>query len=1367
MIDDRNEIRLRVDWDNDGFINSGVSSDTPTNLIPQAAYAAGAKCAYVIDTIHYNDTEVKDVNEYGFTKFQADMSTADSLLVGSGGTLSDVPNGVDPNIYDIKSFMNSEGNFKLTSVDDAPFAFDVYEIAQSYESGSTVLFNLKMPSGLTIGETYIFSMWARAKRNTTDTPFTLTNEVQTTLVTSERNTVQFTESTLADDTWSDWYQLHNIVTFTDIDEYWSLSFNNGGSPLSASALYRLQVGGFMVTQPTTSTDTFDNKTIEDENNSTTTWDATDGYEMRIDTNADDRYFELDTTYSLADGESLFINIDFEIERVNSSNSYKVEIINASDDTVLWDDGGYLGVPSSFTQKNEVAYVKNDTGSSIDLHIRFYNNETTTGNYGMNVRNLEMTKHTLPSAYYKKTIVPNEDRGYVRLASGTAHNYSFQMWRETAGSSSVSLEVFGLALATGERTSLVTDTITVTEDVTRYNLVIPSQGSDYMFLTEFTTADSITLNIKANQITQGTGIYVFNVGDVPSLDDISSYVRSVVWQLGRSDFDSPLAYEGTLEVLLNNDGKEFSVNNPNSPFFGYMRKNLKVLLEIKNGLTWATLWTGWTSEFEINAGRTNNREMTLLCEQGMFRIREGEFSYEPTERVTVKDVVSTIVANSGWRSAKSPFSFTLGFSANLGINTYLQATEDIFTTIDETSELLDLVGMDWGKETETSEALKDILDSENAKLWIDKEGGLVLRNRKHIINAVDNVTASLVLDTTVQDATYEYGDKIVNRVEVIYEPKNEVRNAEIWRTKNPIFVPKRNARNIYKISTVRLPMHFTFEEQRQRTITNVRSRMNDFDITVTHSQTGEEITSIDGSIWVAVSSDGGSYYELQIRNEFEYAVNVEVVVYGDYIEGGSPQTHTVEDIEAQEYLQAVHKETIKVKQLGEFDKAKNMADWLLKRYAYPKGAFKNLSYAVKDATTLNNIITWDLGDILKITETQTGESNRYHTIIAIEGSYMVGDVPRINYVLDRASDSYYNKVGYSTATTATTNLAPELDIVNASVFGADKAITKKAAFLSENGESALEIRSYRLGGTVWFGNSDAYQVARIGSDNNWYKGHADPSLSDYYDSNNAVRSFYNRQYLQDTPVFGSPSQAMMWGLWDKKDSATPNDWGVLHNFPNSIYRLSQAPIDLVHQGSDYTADNYIAWMVDDADNTVDSGLSIVNALDYELHEPPTTQAAALYEGQYHYTDEFFFKPYSVPFWIQSVVLNSNGKIQDPAILDLQRLNNITLAQNTTYYVSLWGASEAGRTVDIDVVILEHDGLTEHNVALTFDDAHGKQGGSFTTSASLTETRCTVWIRFTDTELDNPIYLTGFAITEINPTTLTEANTANNLVARIFV
>jgi len=79
-----------------------------------------------------------------------------------------------------------------------------------------------------------------------------------------------------------------------------------------------------------------------------------------------------------------------------------------------------------------------------------------------------------------------------------------------------------------------------------------------------------------QITEGNFYQKYNGGgEVTEYQDVTKDVLELDWQLGNSDFDKAIGYEGTATIKLDNTGKLYSPENIDSPLHGRMTPNLKV------------------------------------------------------------------------------------------------------------------------------------------------------------------------------------------------------------------------------------------------------------------------------------------------------------------------------------------------------------------------------------------------------------------------------------------------------------------------------------------------------------------------------------------------------------------------------------------------------------------------------------------------------------------------------------------------------------------------------------------------------------------------------------------------------------------------
>lgn len=588
-----------------------------------------------------------------------------------------------------------------------------------------------------------------------------------------------------------------------------------------------------------------------------------------------------------------------------------------------------------------------------------------------------------------------------------------------------------------RTELVSTTVNLVDSVTNldstadYTLVtfnIPDEADASGFLLEFTRngGGNCDIFVKGVMLTAGTQQAAFNTGELAGYDNISEFVLTASWELGRNKWDDPIAYEGTARINVNNDSKRFSPAYTSSPLYGRLNQNLLIVLEYEESLnTWVRLWTGWTSQFKTMTGRTGTRQAEIICQQGIYRLRDGDLDFELTENMTINEAILAILNNSGFRSAYYPLITTLNFDARLGWNSWIQDAEELFTVISPAFRYMELAGFGWGRKTSPAEAIEEMLKAEHSKLYIDRDGGLVLKHREDYVNQVADWT--LNFGTDVQSATYRFGEDIINHVDVFVKPRKEVTNEVVWTTKEPIFIaghPFGDGRqNLY---TKYVEMHFEFEEGTQRSITSIDAHsIKDMDVTVYNrnprlyaNPTPYEVpqSEWDGEVHATVLGSDSLRKRLQVRNNLEYNVWIDIAISGDYLEGGEGGVWTVDDLDSQELIRSVQTEKIELPSATTEIEATSYGNFVLHRKSTPIGEFTDM--LVKDNSSIK------IGDVISITEEQTGEANRMHVVIGESGDYSSGMVLEIVHKLARLDEQRYFHVD-DTMTYSTRNVIPNM------------------------------------------------------------------------------------------------------------------------------------------------------------------------------------------------------------------------------------------------------------------------------------------------------------------------------------------------------
>jgi hypothetical protein len=521
------------------------------------------------------------------------------------------------------------------------------------------------------------------------------------------------------------------------------------------------------------------------------------------------------------------------------------------------------------------------------------------------------------------------------------------------------------------------------------------------------ATPITLMMRGYQIINAVGEYPFSVGETAGYDNITTDTLSLSWDLGRRKFDEPIAYEGTAEITLYNHDRIYSPKNTESPLYGILgRKNLLAYIEIEHPTTLEKhrLFTGWTELIDVVVGSRSNQQARLTLRQGMFRLREGDFSPIVLEETTINDVLPTLIEMAGWRYTSHPAQAILDYDNRVGYSSFLPTEDNIYERQQDSINTYDLIGQGWDDDTKISEALEDLLEAEGASFWLGREGKLNFVNRTFYLHRPETIDYSLVLDTTVQAGTYEFGRDMASVVSVYSKPKDTAKNQVIWSTKPAV--------QVNSGETVRIQMEFSFEGGEPRTITDVS---NDIDL-VAYLQTKDrntEPTEVGSNflenLIAHIENDYAGRYTLVLENRNKRGLWVTAEVRGDYVVGGEGVTYEFSDTDAMLAANGINRRKLTSFLITTEEEAEGLADAVFLRDGVPDGEFTSFTLIGNTEAAAQSLILMQTGDRLYIDEYQTGEADKPHVILGEEGSFS-GNVLTIKYNIGRMDSTIYALAG---------------------------------------------------------------------------------------------------------------------------------------------------------------------------------------------------------------------------------------------------------------------------------------------------------------------------------------------------------------------
>lgn len=587
-------------------------------------------------------------------------------------------------------------------------------------------------------------------------------------------------------------------------------------------------------------------------------------------------------------------------------------------------------------------------------------------------------------------------------------------------------------------TMTDDNVVVTSEWVRHDFYLPAEAYERGVSWEWTATkggiatglDNVgTIEFKGFMVTQGTLAYPYHAGDSYVYDDMTSYALRTATKSGKQGFHESIAYEGTMEIVLNNESKVFSPANTASPFYGVLDQNRKTVLQIWDGIEWRNMWSGWSTQIGLSVGENGDNRATLTCQQGLFRLREGTFSAPLSEQVTMDEVVRLLIESSGWRSTALPFQSTIGYDARVDENFYVLDTELMFGQIQEGVNVLELVGQDWGRKSDIEAALKELLASENASFWLDRDGRIVVVNRNYWMNTTEPI--EIDIDSDVQESNYVYGQDITNRAEVIINRKRVQTDATVWKTHRAFkVIPQKNPTD-----RVEIEIHAERVEGRQKTIIEytlegmVKSVYTaDPGMTYADPQSATQ-EQADKVVVELMPVGGGNLYRLRVINKNAVAVWVDIELKGDYLDTEDGTPIIVEDEEAINRQEAIHSQKISTGVLSDETQAQSLGLFYLLRDAQPKGEFVNL--VMRDealGVDVEKLFDMQIGTKLSLSESQTCETDSIHWIIG-EDFQIENNVLTVTYTTARTIPGNFLAVG-DPLLTSTVNLVEDWTNVRA-------------------------------------------------------------------------------------------------------------------------------------------------------------------------------------------------------------------------------------------------------------------------------------------------------------------------------------------------
>lgn len=643
---------------------------------------------------------------------------------------------------------------------------------------------------------------------------------------------------------------------------------------------------------------------------------------------------------------------------------------------------------------------------------------------------------LPTRFWDSRITFRDDQfSYVFPGDSNAYVLSYYV-RSPNGITKLTPTRQVANLGSNTITSTAQTVINVTSSWQRVTMAIASSASIRGVWVTY-TAEKSGVTVDASHagdvefsgfmITQGAiDTYPFHSGALYGYDDITDYVLNLNTQSGKSSFNDSLPAEGTATFTMNNADERFSPKNTASPLYGYMNQNLKVKVQVYNNtdLAWEDVWSGWTSEFDVVPGTTGSNQATIMAQQGLFRLAEGKLNVPVQEQVTMDTLARDIIEASGWRSTANPLQSFVGLHTLVGQNAYTLNTTLLYDVVEEGVNTIEISGKDWSQSTDPRKALEDVLQAENAQMWINRDGSISIVNRNHWVT--DEFDDTIVLDTAVNQAEYVYGQDLINAVEISVNKNKALLDQPVWATRRPVYL-RANQRWVvdlnpaYTEGKTRTVITYTLDGMTKSVYTKDIGILNDTSNAASQAQ-------VD-AVFVTLVGKPGERPQLRITNTNNVPLWVMLSIKGDYLETGDTLIVKIKDDVSIETVQGKHTVSYSNPLLSDERQAESYGEFLMQRQGFPVGEFRDFTITVRNQDDLDRVLNLGIGSIVVLSEVKTAEDEVHHTIIGEDFSIDNSKTLTVTYHVARTLQEDYYKADVSLAEDPTLNHIPQ-DLLDA-------------------------------------------------------------------------------------------------------------------------------------------------------------------------------------------------------------------------------------------------------------------------------------------------------------------------------------------------
>ncbi len=253
-------------------------------------------------------------------------------------------------------------------------------------------------------------------------------------------------------------------------------------------------------------------------------------------------------------------------------------------------------------------------------------------------------------------------------------------------------------------------------------------------------------------------------------DITAYVTGCRVASGFRNEGDRVSQPATLILTLDNESGRFSPEGA-AALAGFV-KGIAIRVRMTYGGTTVQLYSGRIDHLAPKTGTNGARQTKIRCDGFMSGLFQQEVAV-PIQINKRADEIATAVLTGTIYYPPTLIGWFLGITgfSELGVNTTLATGPADYADMEAGVEIFLYAGDSWHDGVDAYRALMDVVLAEAGWLYEDPaDGRLHLWNRHHRYQDLGSAADVTLTGADLAGAEYEYGETIINDIEISYTPR---------------------------------------------------------------------------------------------------------------------------------------------------------------------------------------------------------------------------------------------------------------------------------------------------------------------------------------------------------------------------------------------------------------------------------------------------------------------------------------------------------------------------------------------------------------------------------------------------------------------